>query len=146
MHLEHISSRFQKLAEKHELNYSLAAPASDDEILRAERRLGVSFPEQVRLFYRSFNGLRVDDPPLEVLSVERLNLASPGRLHFATLDGRRPLYFDTSRTNEAEQWDIVSADDYRVTLTMASFWSNKIWAWVEKRHAIWREWQDEAAT
>lgn len=146
MHLEHTPSRFQKLAEERGLNYSLSSPASDEEIQRAERRLGVSFPEQVRLFYRNFNGLQVDDPQLEVLSVERLSLDSPNRLHFATLDGSRPLYFDVPRTNEAEQWDIVGADDFRVTLTMASFWSNKIWAWVEKRRAIWREWQDEAAT
>ena len=146
MHLEHISSRFQKLAEQRGLNYSLSAPASDEEIQSAERRLGVSFPEQIRLFYRSFNGLRVDDPPLEVFSSGRLNISSPNRLHFATLDGSRPLYFDVSHTNEAGQWDIVGAEGYRVTLTMASFWSNKIWAWVEKRRAIWREWQDEAAT
>lgn len=146
MRLEDIPSRFQKLLAKRALNYSLAAPASDDEILRVELRLGVSFPRQVRLFYRSFNGLRVDDPQLEILSVERLNLASPSRLHFATLDGSRLLYFDVSHMNEAGQWDIVSAEDYRVTLTMASFWSNKIWAWVEKRRAIWREWEGEAAT
>ncbi len=126
MHLEHVPSRFQKLAEKHGLNYSLASPTSGEEILRAERHLGVSFPEQVRLFYRSFNGLRVAEPPFEVLPVERLYFASPNRLHFATLDGGRPLYLDVSHLNEAEQWDIVSADGYRVTLTMASFWSNKI--------------------
>jgi hypothetical protein len=146
MHLADIPLRFQRLAGKRELNYSLAAPASDDEMLCAERRLGISFPAQVGLFYRSFNGLRVDDPPLEVLPIERLNFASPNRVHFATLDGGRPLYFNVSRINEAGQWDIVSADDYRVTLSMASFWSNKIWAWVEKRRAIWQEWEDEAAT
>ena len=146
MHLDQVPSRFQKLAAKREVSYSLSAPASDEEILRTERRLGVSFSEQVRLFYRSFNGLRVDDPQLEVLPLERLNLASPNRLHFATLAGSRPLYFDVSRLNEAGQWDILAEDGYRVTLTMASFWSNKIWAWVEKRRAIWREWQDEGAT
>jgi len=121
------------------LNYSLAAPASDEEIQKAERRLSVLFPGQVRLFYGSFNGLRVVDPQIEVLPVECLNFASPNRLHFATLDGNRALYFDVSHLNEAEQWDIVAADGYRVTLTMASFWSNKIWAWIEKRRAIWRE-------
>jgi len=145
MHLDDIPLRFQRLAGKRELSYSLAAPASDDEMLSAERRLGISFPAQVELFYRSFNGLQVDDPPLEVLPVEHLNFAS-NRLHFATLDGSHPLYFDVSRTNEAEQWDIVSADEYQVTLSMASFWSNKIWVWVEKRRAIWQEWEDEAAT
>ena len=146
MQLEHIPSRFQKLSEQGALNYSLASSASDEEILRAEQRLAVSFPAQVKLFYRSFNGLQVDDPALEISPIEQLYFASPNRLHFATLDGRRSLYFDVSYINEAEQWDIVAADDYRVTLTMASFWSNKIWAWVEKRRAIWQERQGEAAT
>lgn len=143
MHLEQLSSRFQKLSKQRVLNYSLASPASDEEISKAERRLGVSFPVQVKLFYRNFDGLRVDDPQLEIFPVARLNFASPNRLHFATLAENRPLYFDVSHLNVAEQWDIVTADGYRVTLTMASFWSNKIWAWVEKRRAIW---QDESAT
>ena len=143
MHLEHFASRFQKLSQQRELNYSLSSPASHEEILNAERRLGVSFPAQVKLFYQNFNGLRIADPQLDVLPLEKLSLAAPNRLHFATVDTNRPLYFDVSYLNEAEQWNIVTADDYRVTLTMASFWSNKIWAWVEKRRSIW---QDESAT
>jgi hypothetical protein len=43
----------------------------------------------------------------------------------------------------SNQWDIVASNGYRITFTMASFWTTKIWAWVEKRRAIW---QDEAAT
>jgi hypothetical protein len=87
--------------------------------------------------------LRVDDPQLEILSIERLNFASPGRLHFATLEDSRRLFFDVSHLNVAEQWNIVTEKAYRVTYTMASFWTNKIWAWVEKKRAIW---EDEAAT
>ncbi len=143
MHLEHFASRFQKLSQQRELNYSLSGPASHEEIIATEGRLGVSFPVQVKLFYQNFNGLRVADPRLEVFPLEQLNFASPNRLHFATLNGDRPLYFDVSHLNAADQWDIVAADGYRVTLTMASFWSNKIWAWVEKRRSIW---QDERAT
>lgn len=143
MHLEQISSRFQKLSKQRELNYSLAGAASEEDIQRAEQRLGVLFPTQIKLFYQRFNGLRVDDPQLEVLPVERLDFASPDRLHFATLDGDRRMFFDVSHINVAGQWDIVAAGDYRVTFTMASFWTNKIWAWVEKKRAVW---QDEAAT
>lgn len=139
MHLEQLPLRFQKLSKQRELNYSLGDPASDEEISQAERRLRVSFPAQVKLFYRNFDGLRVDDPQLEVFSLARLNFASTNRLHFATLAENRPLYFDVSLLNVAEQWDIVTADGYRVTLTMASFWSNKIWAWVVRRRAIWQE-------
>ena len=143
MHLEQLPSRFQKLSKRRGLNYSLAGATSGEDVLRAEQRLGVSFPAQVKLFYRSFNGLRVDDPQLEVLPIERLDFAAPDRLHFATLAGIRRLFFDVSQINVAGQWDIVTEDDYRVTFTMASFWASKIWAWVEKERAIW---EDEAAT
>ena len=138
MHLGHIPKQFQKLSERHGLDYFLAGAASAEDIRRAEGRLGVSLPEQVKLFYRSYNGLWVDDPQLEVLPLERLEMDGPARLHFATLDRGRRLYFDVSHVNAAGQWDIVTDDGYRVTLTMASFWSNKIWAWVEKRRAIWQ--------
>ena len=53
MHLEHIPTRFQKLSERHGLNYFLAGAASAEDIRRAEGRLGISLPEQVKLFYLS---------------------------------------------------------------------------------------------
>jgi hypothetical protein len=142
MHLEQIPSRFQKLSEQRELNYSLASAASGEDILRAEQRLGISIPEQVKLFYRSFNGLHVEEPQLEIRPLERLDFTSPDRLHFVTLDGDRRMLFDVSHLNEAGQWDIVTEDDYRVTFTMASFWTHKLWAWVEQKRAVW---QDETA-
>ena len=106
--------------------------------MKAERRLGIVFPAQVKQFYRHYNGLWVEDPPLEVLPVERIAFIRPQLLHFATVDRDHRLCFDVSHTNEAGQWDIVSVPErYRVTLTMASFWSNKLWAWIDRRHMIW---------
>lgn len=102
---------------------SLAESASEVDVSQAEENLDVSFPEQVALFYRNFNGLRVENPPLEVLPIERLDFAFPNLLHFATFDGENRLYFDTAQTNAAEQWNIVTEDGFCVTLTMASFWS-----------------------
>ena len=143
MRLEQIPLLLQKLSQRHGLEYSLADAASAQDIREAEERLGVSIPWQVKLFYSSYNGLRVEDPQLEILPAGRLERADPVRLHFATLDGGRRLYFDASHVNEAGQWDVVAEDGYRVTLTMASFWSNRIWAWVEKRRPIWRPFDGE---
>jgi cell wall assembly regulator SMI1 len=143
MRLEQMGSRFQKVSKQRELKYSLAGAVAEEDILSAEQRLSLSFPEQVKLFYRNFNGLRVDDPQLEVLPVGRLDFASPDRLHFATVDGKRGIFCDVSHINVAGQWDIVASDDYRATFTMASFWTTTIWAWVEKRRPIW---QNEAPT
>ena len=142
MHLGYISTRFQRLSEQRQLGYYVAGPASDEDVLVTEQRLGISLPEQVRLFYRSYNGLRVDEPQLELLPIERLDFVFPHRLHFATLDGGR-LFFDTARINEAGQWTIVTEGGDRVTFTVGSFWTMHIWAWVEKRRKIWL---GEAAT
>ena len=119
MLLDQIALRFEKLQQR--LEYSLEGPASEFDITEAEKRLNISFPEQVRSFYQQHNGLRVNEPPLEILPIQGLNLASPVFLHFATLNESIPLFFDVSRINEANQWDIVSVDGIRVTLTMATF-------------------------
>lgn len=125
------------------MKYVLGAPAADEEIRKTEQRLGVSFPVQVKMFYQSFNGLKVDEPKLEVLSLEKLNFTSPNYLHFATFDGCRSVYFDISHINVAEQWNIVDEDNDHVTLTMASFWSNRIWYWIDYRRVIWKEGQTD---
>ena len=130
---------FEKLSQLQGLKYFLAGPAFEEEIVAAERRLNVSFPPQVKRFYQSYNGLRVDDPQLEVLPMERLDFVSPNRLHFATLDGNRRLFFDVSHLNQANQWFIVAEDDYLVTFTMASFWTRKMWAWIMEKRAIWED-------
>ena len=108
-----------------------------------ETRTGLSLPLQVKLFYRSCNGLTVTNPALVVLPLDSIEFAAEGRLHFATLDGSQPLYFNVARLNAAEPWDVVSADGFVITHSMASFWTNKIFAWVKYRRPIWLPWQDE---
>lgn len=139
MNLDDLSIRLQKLSAQSGLDYRLADPASGGDISSAESRLGVMLPAQVRLFYQSYNGLYVRDPYLKVLPLGGLEFSRPRRLHFTTLDEERHLYFDVSQINNAGQWNIVADEDYLVTMTMASFWSNKIWAWVERKRPIWRD-------
>jgi hypothetical protein len=139
MQLEHFALQLEKLSQQCGINYSLGEPASEDDISQAEEKLGVSFPSKVSLFYKSFNGLRVENPQLEVLPIEQLNFVFPNRLHFATIDGKHRLYFDTSQINVAGQWNILAEDGYCVTLTMPAFWSSYIWKWVKSRRVIWEE-------
>ena len=104
---------------------------------KAEQRLGAQFPPQVRSFYQHYDGLRVEEPQLEILSVDEMEFAAPNLLHFATLDGRHRLHFDTANINAAEQWNIVTSDGFCVTLSMASFWSHRMWTWIENQRPIW---------
>ena len=139
MHLEQVSSELQKLSKQNDLIYSLGKAASKEDIFRAEQKLDVVFPARIKLFYESYNGLRVEAPRIEVLPLERLRFVKANKLNFATIDSEHQLYFNTARINEAEQWDIISENEYLVTKTMASFWSNKIWSWIKQRREFWKE-------
>ena len=66
MQLEHFALKFEKLSKLSGLEYFLGKPASEANASQAEASLGVSFPMQVALFYKKFNGLRVKNPALEV--------------------------------------------------------------------------------
>jgi hypothetical protein len=101
-------------------------------------QLGCELPEQICFFYRQMNGLKVEDPSFDILPIQELEVDESKTIHFATADGDRRICFDCSRLNEAGQWDIIDATSgYRITLTMASFWSNKIWKWIDRRRAFW---------
>jgi hypothetical protein len=40
--------------------------------------------------------------------------------------------------NAADQWFIVGlSEGYQITFTMASFWSSKVWGWLERGRRIW---------
>ena len=134
MKLEHVLINLEKLNSA----YSVGEPASVEQIAEAEQRLNIQIPAQIRMFYQHFNGLSVENPPFQILSLSQFNFISPNLLHFSTFDSQQKVCFDTSCLNEAEQWLIVFADNkYEITFTMASFWSNKIWKWLGSRQPIW---------
>jgi cell wall assembly regulator SMI1 len=119
----------------------IGLPATTSQIGGAEARLGIRLPEPVRYFYHHYNGLSVSDPALTVFPLNELAFLTPRYLRFATVDHRHRLCFDVSHVNQAQQWDICSfPDGYVVTLTMASFWGNKLWHWLDHRHPIWESW------
>lgn len=115
-------------------------PATIGLIEETEKRLKVEFPEQVKLFYTYYNGLSTTEPPFEILPLEKLNMDSGHKIHFATFNGLHKACFDISKINEAEQWMIVNGNTgYQITFTMASFWTNKILAWIERKRPVWED-------
>lgn len=139
MYLEHVARKFERLQWQRGIISSLGNPASENLISQVENNLGVSFPTKVAVFYKHFNGLRVQDPRVEILPVEQLKFVFPNRLNFATFDHSNRVFFDTSQINEAGQWNILAEDGFFITLTMPSLWSAHIWGWVEWRRVIWEE-------
>lgn len=133
MNLEHIERNFNNL----ELEYGITNGVSSEELKLHEFRLGVIFPEQVKFFYQAINGITVVNPPFEVLDVQ--NLYRDGSyIVFCKINEMHRLCFDVSCLNEAEQWDIINYETgYRVTKTIASFWANKMMAWLRKKSEIW---------
>jgi hypothetical protein len=141
MYLYDVSKHLERRRGERGLIYRLGLPAGDDNIGLNEQRLEVSVPAQVKQFYLHYNGLHLDQPALDILPLADLDFVAPGSLHFATVDNIHRLCFDTTHLNTRFQWNIIAIESgYWVTLTMASFWSNKIWAWIDKNRPIWQPW------
>ena len=134
MNIEHFLSNLSKRP----IEFRVGAPCDREALDAASARLGSPLPEQLCSFYLHVNGLDVTDPALQVPPVQELRRSGNGLIRFATLDHRQHLALDSTRSNEAGQWSVVSeATGYVVTLTIASFWSNKIFAWLDKKREIW---------
>jgi hypothetical protein len=84
--------------------------------------------------------LKVETPPLEIKSIEDLEADNTGKIIFAVFDKKHRICLDISKTNSASQWYILNYDTgFVVTLTMASFSTNIIFAWLDKKRTIWKE-------
>ncbi|GBC59936.1 hypothetical protein DENIS_0878 [Desulfonema ishimotonii] len=139
MDIEHIKINLEKRYKKNGLIYSLGNPLSEKELNLAEERLNLILPNQLKIFYKCYNGLKVDKPGLQIFPINDLELNNDKIINFALMDNKHMIAFDTSHLNDANQWNIINPkNNYLITLTFASFWSNKIWAWIDKHRAIWQ--------
>ena len=140
-----VLDRFRRQHERTGLRFAAGQPASQATIADAAKRLGLTFPPEVAAVYAQADGLTVEDPALEVLPIRRLTFIAPHQLHFGTVDGRHELCFDTSALNAAGQWTVVEPKSgYEITLSLGSFWSNKIWKWIDQRRPFWTPSSPEA--
>jgi len=142
MHLEQIPGRIEKLRHSG-IECRIASGAAADVVQATEQRLGVTLPEQVFRFYSAFDGLTVAEPNFTVYALRDLEREG-SLLHFCQCDHLHRLAFETASINTAEQWFIVNAETgYRITYTMASFWSVRMWSWIELQRPIWYDFHSE---
>jgi hypothetical protein len=135
MNTEHFIHNLKK---RGNLQVEIGLPATSDQITEVEKKIGVKFPEQVKWFFQACNGLRVIEPAISVKPLSDLKIGQNSTIEFAVFDNQHILSFDAARINEAGQWSIVNSETgFVVTKTMASFWSNKIFAWLDNRRTIW---------
>ena len=60
-------------------------------------------------------------------------------LQFAIIDDII-IAIDIQKTNEAKEWNIINYNTkYLITKTLESFFSNKVWAWLDRQRTIWKE-------
>ncbi len=139
MRIEHLKNNFEKRMLKTNLQFNLNSPANDNLIDVTEKRLKLQFYKEIYLFYKQYNGLKVVTPSLEIFPLENFVIKND-KLIFGTIENSNKLCFDLSGLNSAGQWNIIDySTSYIITLTFASFWSNKIWAWIDKKRKIWCE-------
>ena len=132
MNLHDIKINLEKL----NTEYSLEQGASEKEINKAQELIGEKFPEQIIEFYKNCNGFSVNSK-LEVYEINQLK-ESGNIIVFAVFNKIHPVGYDISRLNTAGQWDIVNVETkFIITHTMASFLTNKIWAWLLRGREIW---------
>jgi hypothetical protein len=141
MHLDDIQTRLERLkAEKTKFKFILSSGVDIIDFSKTEQLIGKSLPEKIREFWAYTNGLQTDNPKFVILKIQDFEMAANGLIHFATFNGNTKVYFDTSTLNQANEWFIVYPDEqYIITLTMSSFWANKMWHWLKNGTEIWRD-------
>ncbi|GMU10147.1 SMI1/KNR4 family protein [Corallococcus caeni] len=140
MRIEEFRPALEKAASRTGMEVRFGPGATQEDLDACERRLGVTFPANVRRFYEAHDGLRVEAPSLVIRPLEELVLAPGGRVSFADFDFQHTVAFAVDAVNAAGEWDLVNAETgFQVTLTMASFWSNKVFAWVIRQRRVWAE-------
>lgn len=105
-----------------------------------EKENSLIIPEKIKEFYQIINGFETKNPLFEMLPLEKWIKNNDGFIHFATFNNCERIGFDTNRLNTANQWTIVNlANRFELTLSMSSFWSNKIWHWLKDQKKIWED-------
>ncbi len=118
-------------------SYSMNDGITSAEVSEAEKDLELMMPDDIVCLYQSFNGFQVDKPMLELYAIKNLKNHN-NLLEFAKFNGSEPVGFDYSEINQAGQWNIVNVNtNYVITLTVASFLTNQIWAWLHRSREIW---------
>ena len=144
MHIEDFIRRLDRISSVDKnFSYFVDKNISLDIIEKTEMKLKINIPEKIKLFYLFLNNLKTKNPDFEIIDIENWTLEN-GFIDFAIFNSIGIVSFDTRKLNDAKEWNIVNRTvDYELTMTISSFWSNKIWKWLEHRRPIWKpDWLD----
>ncbi len=139
MQFDTFESSLRRRANASGLRYELRTPLTHSDLAVALSTIHDSVPNSLVEFYRFCNGFYVVSPHLEVLGVDALQ-RDGDLIEFATFDRSSCVAFDITQLNDAGEWDIINhATGFRVTHTLASFLTNKTWAWIDRQRPVWRD-------
>lgn len=141
MQLNDFQKRLEKVKLKNqEFTFKLNDGVNLSDIAYLEQQIGTELPKAIRIFWTYSDGLETENPSFNICRIKDFNFIGNSLIHFATFDKDIKVYFDASKLNIAKEWSIVNFDEnYTLTLTMASFWSNKIWYWLDSKTEIWKD-------
>jgi hypothetical protein len=103
--------------------------------------MNFDFPENVLFILKNLKSITINHPRLFYFySMCDVKILENNYLHFALLNDNQQICFDTSKINSAGEWDIINYENkYLITMTISSFLTNKVWAWIDRGRQIWRE-------
>ena len=139
MQIENFIQRLDKFGRTNDsFEYSLGKQVDNSSFETVEKKLNVKIPDKIKAFYFVANGLKTENPNFEIVELNSWTVEN-GLIHFATFDSSNKVYF-VVEINQANEWTILNKEkEYEITLTISSFWSNKIWHWIEQNKRIWED-------
>jgi len=140
MQLDNFIKRLDKMKTKDPLfNFRLGNPISLSDCTKIENKLHIKIPKKVKNFYQTTNGLITSNPDFDIIKIDSWEIENKS-IHFATFNKINKVFFEISKLNNANEWTIINKENgYEITLTISSFWSNKIWHWIENKKMIWED-------
>lgn len=139
MQLDTFEASLRRRANASGLKYELHAPMTRVDPAVALFDIRDSVPGSLVEFYRFCNGFHVASPHLDVFGLDALQ-RDGDFLEFAIFDRSHCVAFDTTELNDAGEWDIINpATGFRLTHTLASFLTNKTWAWIDRQRPVWSD-------
>lgn len=140
MFLNQFKSALEKKRNKGVISYSLNhnVNVSEEQIMTL---LGENIPSNVKVMLMDFGAFKIDKPrSFELLEFSDLKIIRERFLLFAIINDVENICFDMRKINSANEWDIINIkDEFIITHTLSSFFTNKVWAWIDRSRTIWKE-------
>ncbi len=99
--------------------------------------INIGIPTTILSFYGHVHSLKIFSPrSFEIFSMSEITWRGPF-VSFSKINSNS-IGFDCRKINSAGEWDIVNLDTkFVITKTLASYLTNKMWAWINRGRLVW---------